>query len=85
VRRNVVRSIVLIAAVALGAYAFAPPVFADPPTVPDAPTINGVTLGQNAVSVDFTANGDGGDAITSFTVTCDGGTERTNSDESEIF
>ena len=36
------------------------------PTVPDAPTISGITIGQNTVSVDFDANADGGAAITGF-------------------
>jgi titin len=79
-RRNVVRSIVLIAAVALGAYAFASPVFADPPTAPDAPSITGITLGQNSVTVDFTPGSDGGDSNVTYLVDCTGGTERTNSD-----
>ena len=54
-------------------------------TVPDAPTLTTVTLGLNSVDVAFTANGDGGDAITDYTVTCtssDGGTTRSNDDTS---
>ena len=65
---------------ALGLGTSATPIFADPPTVPDAPSIDGVTLGHNAVTVDFSANADGGDAITGYTVTCDssdGGTTQT--------
>lgn len=40
-----------------------------PLTVPDAPTIGAVTPGLNSVQVAFTPNGDGGSAITSYTVT----------------
>ena len=45
-------------------------------TVPDAPAISGVVRGQNSAIVAFSANGDGSDPITGFTVTCassDGG------------
>jgi titin len=52
-------------------------------TAPDAPTLTGVTRGQNAVEVAFTANGDEGDPITGYTATCtssDGGTTKTGSD-----
>ena len=38
-------------------------------TVPDAPTVNSVTAGNAQASVSFTANADGGLAITSYTVT----------------
>ena len=50
--------------------------------VPSAPTIGLATRGTNSASVAFTANGNGGNAITSFTVTCtssDGGTTRSTS------
>ena len=40
-----------------------------PLTVPGAPTIGAVTPGLNSAQVAFTPNGDGGSAITSYTVT----------------
>jgi len=51
-------------------------------SVPGAPTVTGITLEQNAVSVAFTPGADGGSAITNNTVTCvssDGGATRTGS------
>ncbi len=45
-------------------------------TMPDAPTLGSITPGSNAVDVAVTANADGGDTVSSFTVTCtssDGG------------
>ena len=51
-------------------------------TTPDAPTITGVTRGDNSAIVAITANGDGADPITGYTVTCtssDGGTTQSNS------
>ena len=41
-----------------------------PATVPDAPSITSVTGGNGTVSVAFTPGSNGGDAVTSFTVTC---------------
>jgi titin len=76
--------LVAIATIALGVYTFAPPAFADA-TVPDPPTITAVNPGLNAVSVDISANSDGGDAITSYTVTCtssDGGATQSASNAS---
>ncbi len=51
-------------------------------TVPAAPTFVSLTRGSNSAIVAYTANGNGGTAITSFTTTCtssDGGTTRTAS------
>jgi titin len=51
-------------------------------TTPSAPTIGVATRGAGTVSVTFTANSNGGAAVTSFTVTCtsgDGGTTQANS------
>ena len=42
-------------------------------TVPDAPTIGTAVAGDAQISVAFTANGDGGSAITQFTVTLEPG------------
>jgi titin len=50
-----------------------------------APTITSVDLGLDGIVVGFTANADGGDAVTGFTVTCassDGGTTQSNADAS---
>ncbi|HEX4332091.1 MAG TPA: FG-GAP-like repeat-containing protein [Usitatibacter sp.] len=41
-----------------------------PATIPDAPSIASVTPGNGTVTVAFTANGNGGNAITSYTATC---------------
>ena len=62
--RPVVRSLVALVALVLGLCANTLPASAVGPTVPDAPTISGITIGQNTVSVDFDANADGGAAIT---------------------
>src|SRR5260221_12768908 len=81
--RPVLRSLVALVALVLGICVNALPAAAVGPTVPDAPTITGITIGQNTVSVDFDANADGGAAITGFTVTCDssdGGTTRSATD-----
>ena len=51
-------------------------------TVPAAPTLTSATGGSNATVVSFTANGNGGSAITGFTATCtssDGGTTQSAS------
>ena len=51
-------------------------------TSPAAPTIMGITRGDNSVAVAFTANGTGGSAITGYTATCtssDGGTTQSAS------
>ena len=48
-----------------------------PTTAPDAPSIQGITVGENAVTIDYTPNATGGSAITGYTATCtsdDGGT-----------
>ena len=61
----------------------ATPVLASGPTVPDAPSITGITIGRNTVMVDFSPNDDGGDPITGYTVTCtssDGGATASNTD-----
>ena len=41
-----------------------------PSTVPDAPTIGTAVANDGSVDVAFTANGDGGNAITGYTATC---------------
>ena len=41
-----------------------------PRTVPSAPTIGTATAGNGSASIAFTANGNGGSSITSFTVSC---------------
>jgi hypothetical protein len=82
-RSRILRSAVALLTMALGLYGSATPIFASPPTVPDAPTIDGITMGHNSVTVDFTANSDGGDTVTGFAVTCDstdGGTTRSVTD-----
>jgi hypothetical protein len=69
-------SVVIGARSALAVYALTLPVLAAGETVPDAPTITGATIGHNAVAIDLEPNGDGGDPITAYTVTCtssDGG------------
>jgi titin len=53
-----------------------------PTTVPDAPSIDDVTVGENSVTLDYTPNGTGGAAITGYSATCtsdDGGTTATAS------
>ena len=50
-------------------------------TVPDAPTVTGVTRGNNSVAVAFTPGFDGSIAVRIFTATCtssDGGTTSVN-------
>ncbi|HUI47422.1 MAG TPA: fibronectin type III domain-containing protein, partial [Acidimicrobiia bacterium] len=65
------RSTALVAVFALVLLAAPSATSASGPTVPDAPTITGITVGSNSVSVAFSPNSDGGDAITAYTVTCD--------------
>ena len=84
-QRVTTKMLALLAVLALAIAALASPVLASGETVPDAPTITGVTIGHNAVDVELSPNGDGGDPITEYTVTCtssDGGTTRTGTDAS---
>jgi titin len=85
--RSLRRSFVALVVGALAAAAFAQVAAADPPTVPDAPSITDVTLGHNAVTIAITPNADGGDAIVGYTVTCDssdGGTTQSATDDSPV-
>ena len=52
-------------------------------TIPDAPTISGVTRGQNSAIVAITANSTGGSTITGYSVTCD--LERRRHDPVELW
>ena len=79
--RPILRSIVALVALVGGICVTAVPASGSPPTVPDAPSIAGITIGQNTVEVGFDAGADGGSAITGYTVTCDsgdGGTTQSN-------
>jgi len=69
--------------IAVGICVNATPIMASGALVPDAPTITGITIGRNTVTVGFSPNGDGGDPISAYTVTCassDGGTTQSNTD-----
>ena len=75
------RSVIALVALVGGICVTAVPASGSPPTVPDAPSISGITIGQNTVEVEFDAGADGGSAITGYTVTCDssdGGTTQSN-------
>ena len=82
-RRPIVRSLVALVVMLFSIGLTAEPILASGGVAPDAPTITGITIGRNAVSVAFTPNGDGGDPITGYTVTCDssdGGASQSVSD-----
>jgi len=44
-----------------------------PTTAPDAPSITGIAVGENSVTIDYSPNGTGGSAITGYTATCTSG------------